>query len=227
MPPDLLRAIVDPTAPLPALWPTGAWGAFLLFLVPVGGGIPVGVLMARNAGLSPLVTAFLYFLSDVILALSTEPLLFLIHRLSRRVSFWGRVGDRLSRLSQKVGLSGEGIQGPLRLILVSFAVSLTTGRAAAAAAGHGFVLGWSFAIVGDMLYFAVLMASTLWLSGVIGDDRLTVGIVLIASLLLPTLLRRWRSPRQIPPPTTPTGSPAPPPPGGLTEHWSHRTRRRK
>jgi hypothetical protein len=38
-----------------------------------------------------------------------------------------------------------------------------TGRAAAKAAGHGFLPGWAIAITGDMIYFVVLMASTLWL----------------------------------------------------------------
>jgi hypothetical protein len=66
-----------------------------------------------------------------------------------------------------------------------------TGRAAAAAAGHGFLPGWAIAITGDMLYFAVLMASTLWLQGVLGDERLTIGAVLFVMLVLPSLVRRF------------------------------------
>jgi hypothetical protein len=41
----------------------------LLFLLPVGGGIPAGVLMARSQGLAWPVTAGLYLVSDVLLAL--------------------------------------------------------------------------------------------------------------------------------------------------------------
>jgi len=52
---DFTRALLDPNAPIPAGWPGGAWGVFLLFLVPVGGGIPAGVLLARARGLSVLV----------------------------------------------------------------------------------------------------------------------------------------------------------------------------
>ena len=59
-PDDLLRLLWDPTAPLPTSWPAGGLGAFLLFLVPVGGGIPLGVLMARDGGVTPLITALLY-----------------------------------------------------------------------------------------------------------------------------------------------------------------------
>jgi hypothetical protein len=196
-PDDLLRLLWDPTAPLPASWPGGALGAFLLFLVPVGGGIPLGVLMARDGGVSPLVTALLYLASDVALALFTEPWLACLRWLSRRVTVLGRVGARLSRLSSGIGLRDSGSRGPLGLILVSFTISPTTGRAAAAAAGHGFLSGWALAITGDMAYFGLLMGSTLWLSKVFGDDRLTIGAVLLGSWVLPLLLRHLR--RRSPP----------------------------
>lgn len=192
MPDDLLHALVDPTAPLPASWPTGVLGVFLLFLVPIGGGIPFGVLMARDAGISLAATAGLYFLSDVVLALTTEPFLALLRALSRRIPVLARVGRGLGRLSGSAGLQDGGVRGPLGLILLSFSVSPTTGRAAAATAGHGFLAGWTLAIVGDMGYFLVLMLSTLWASSVFGDDRLTIGVVLLGTWLLPLMLRRMR-----------------------------------
>src|SRR5919197_385442 len=98
MPPDLFPAPLDPTAPLPAGWPSGAWGAFLLFLLPIGGGIPAGVLMARAGGVSPLVTALLYLVSDVIFAFLIEPLLILARRLGQRFGLIGRLGRRLPQL---------------------------------------------------------------------------------------------------------------------------------
>jgi hypothetical protein len=189
-PDDLLRLLWDPTAPLPTTWPAGGLGAFLLFLVPVGGGIPLGVLMARDGGVSPLITALLYLASDVVIAFFAEPWLAFLRWVGRRIPFLGRIGDRLSRLSGGAGLKDSGARGPLGLILVSFTTSPTMGRAATSAAGHGFFSGWSLAIIGDMLYFALLMASTLWISGLLGDERLTIGLVLVATWVLPTLLRR-------------------------------------
>jgi hypothetical protein len=191
-PDDLLRLLWDPTAPLPATWPAGGMGAFLLFLVPVGGGIPLGVLMARDAGVSPVVTALLYMASDVVIAVFAEPWLAFLRWVGRRIPFVGRVGARLSRLSGGAGLKDHGARGPLGLILVSFTTSPTMGRAATSAAGHGFFTGWTLAIIGDMLYFVLLMASTLWISGILGDERFTVGAVLVATWVLPTLLRRVR-----------------------------------
>ena len=186
------RAVFDPTAPLPTLWPGGAWGVFLVFVTQIGAGIPLGVLMARNAGISPVVMAGLYMASDVVLAVTMEPILALLRWLGQRVEFLGRLGNRLSRFSGAAGLQGGGVRGPLGLILFSFSVSPTAGRAASEAAGHGFVSGWTLAIIGDMFYFGLVMASTLWVSSVFGDDRLTIGAVLLGTWLLPMLVRRVR-----------------------------------
>jgi hypothetical protein len=196
------RAVFDPTAPLPTLWPTGVWGVFLVFVTQIGAGIPLGVLMARNAGIPPVVTAGLYLASDVVLAVTMEPMLALLRWLGGRVEFIGRLGNRLSRFSGAAGLQGGGVRGPLGLILFSFSVSPTAGRAASEAAGHGFLSGWTLAIIGDMAYFALVMASTLWVSSLFGDDRLTIGAVLLATWLVPMLIRRMRrsSPQAAPRP---------------------------
>src|SRR5215471_19534501 len=99
------RAMLDPTAPLPTLWPAGAMGVFLVFATQIGAGIPLGVLMARNLGISPLATAGLYAASDVVLALVMEPMLVLLRGLGRRVAFIGSIGNRLARLTGATGLS--------------------------------------------------------------------------------------------------------------------------
>jgi hypothetical protein len=187
------RAVFDPTAPLPTLWPAGAWGVFLVFVTQIGAGIPLGVLMGRNAGIPPAAMAGLYLASDVVLAVTMEPMLALLRWLGRRVEFLGRLGNRLSRFSGAAGLQGGGVRGPLGLILFSFSVSPTAGRAASEAAGHRFLSGWSLAIIGDMAYFGLVMASTLWVSSLFGgDDRLTIGAVLLATWLVPVLIRRMR-----------------------------------
>jgi hypothetical protein len=189
------RALFDPTAPLPSLWPTGTWGVLLVFVTQIGAGIPLGVLMARNAGIAPVATAGLYLVSDLVLAVTMEPILAGLRWLGERVEFVGRLGNRLARFSGAAGLQGGGVRGPLGLILFSFSVSPTAGRAASEAAGHGFVPGWTLAIIGDMAYFGLVMASTLWVSSVFGDDRLTIGAVLLGTWLLPMLIRRMRRSR--------------------------------
>jgi hypothetical protein len=195
MPSDFLQPLLDPTAPLPAIWPTGFWGAFLLFCIPIGGGIPLGVLMARDAGVSPLVMALMYLVSDVFMAVTHEPLFVFLGWLAGIVPALGKVRDFLARSSGQAGLRDGGTRGPLGLILFSFTVDPVSGRGAAAAAGHGFISGWTLAIMGDMIYFAVLMAATLWLSGMFGDERITVGVVLLSIWLLSWFIRRRQQQR--------------------------------
>src|SRR3954463_3376200 len=172
MPSDFLQSFFDPTAPLPAFWPGGFWGAFLLFCIPIGGGIPLGVLMARDAGVSPAMMAVMYFVSDIFMAVTHEPFFWLLGGLASIVPVFGKIRDFFAKASNQAGLRDGGGRGPLGLILFSFTVDPISGRGAAAAAGHGFFMGWAFAIAGDMIYFAVLMAATLWLSGVFGDERI-------------------------------------------------------
>ena len=64
-------------SPSPSLSHTlaSSFSVLELFVIPVGGGIPAGVLLARNQGLAWPVMAVLYLISDVILALAFEPLL--------------------------------------------------------------------------------------------------------------------------------------------------------
>jgi hypothetical protein len=190
---ELTRAMWDPTAPVPSFWPTGWMGVFLIFVSQIGAGIPLGVIKARDAGLSPFFTALLYVASDIVLAVTMEPILALLRWVGKRVEFVGRIGNRLARFSGAAGLQQGGVRGPLGLILFSFSVSPSAGRAASVAAGYGFISGWTLAIIGDMGYFGLVMASTLWISSVFGDDRLAVGAVLIGTWLLPMIIRRLRA----------------------------------
>ena len=160
----------------------------MLFLIPVGGGIPAGVLLAKVNGLAWPVTAFLYFVSDVILALLFEPALKLMVIVGRRLPHFDRVAEAL-RLALKRTSAPYGA-GPFALVMIAFGVDPMTGRAAAAAAGHGFVSGWAIAITGDMLYFAVIMVATLRLSSFLGDPNRAMWIVLAAMLIAPLVVRR-------------------------------------
>ena len=195
-PDDLQRALLDPTAPIPPGWPAGAWGVLLLFLVPIGGGIPAGVLMARDRGLSwPLMMA-LYFVSDVILACTFEPLLRMLILAGRSLPLLGRVTGAIRQMVRQSTARYGTKGGPLALVMIAFGVDPMTGRAAAHAAGHGFVPGWAIAITGDMIYFTVLMVSTLWLNSVLGDERWTIGGMLVFMLVMPSIVRRWQERRE-------------------------------
>lgn len=163
----------------------------LLFLIPVGGGIPAGVLLARAHHLAWPVTAGLYCVSDILLAFLFEPVLRLLMLAGKRVRFIAIMGEAM-KLATSRATAHYGGAGPVALILVAFGVDPMTGRAAAAAAGHGFVAGWAIAIAGDMLYFGVVMAATLRLNAALGSPNRTMFIILAAMFLLPVLIRRLK-----------------------------------
>jgi len=169
-------------------------GVFMLFLLPVGGGIPAGVLLARANGLPWPVTAGLYFVSDVVLALAFEPLLRLLVALGRKVPVLARLGAAMRNAMARSSsyFSGTGT-GPMTLVMISFGVDPMTGRATALAAGHGIVAGWAFAIAGDMLYYAVVALTTLQLNAYVGNPNITILVILGAMTIAPVLVRYCRA----------------------------------
>jgi hypothetical protein len=170
-----------------------------LFVIPVGGGIPAGVMLAQAKGVTWPITTLLYLVSDVLLAIVFEPVLILIAMLCVKVSFLTRVGALVKEATARSvsHFSGTGA-GPLSLVMIAFGVDPMTGRASALAAGHGFVAGWAIAIAGDMLYFAVIAITTLRLNSFIHNPNTTMLIVLAAMFLVPMLIRGIRSRGQLP-----------------------------
>ena len=170
-----------------------AWEVLVLFLIPVGGGIPAGVLLAKNRGFPWPFTSFLYFISDVMLACVFEPLMLVLIRMSRRSPRHAGIAEVIKKaLARTTSAYGTHL-GPLALIAVAFGVDPMTGRVVARVAGHGFLTGWAIAITGDMIYYLVIMASTLWLNGVLGNETQTTAVILVLMLLLPGVIRRIRS----------------------------------
>jgi hypothetical protein len=208
MPLDLLQAMFDPSTPIPSWWPAGGLGAFLLFLMPIGG-IPLGVLWARDAGVSLAGIIVLYAVRDVVLAPIMEVPLRLFCVLARHIPRLDIVNPKLNRIAIEMGFRREGNRSPWHVVLVGFVISPGAGRLAAMAARQRFLPGWALAIAGDVLYFVLLMASTLWLREVLANDRIATGLMLLITwLVAPRLLKRVH----LAAPPLPAGAPV----GGLT-----------
>jgi hypothetical protein len=171
---------------------TDMWEVLTFFIIPVGGGIPAGVVLANKKGIAWPMMLALYFVSDVLLAIVFEPLMLMLIRVfkhSRRMQTFVQA----YKMQMEKSVARYGVNpGPFTLVLISFGIDPMTGRTAAHAAGHGFVTGWLIAIAGDMVFFSILMVSTLWLNNVLGDGTWTAIIVMAAMFLVPYLIRRAR-----------------------------------
>lgn len=162
------------------------FSVLMLFVLPFGGGIPAGVLLAQAKGLPWPVTAGLYLLSDVMLALALEPVLWLLVRLGSRLPALAQATAAVkAAMARSLALFAGTGAGPIGLVLIAFGLDPMSGRAATLAAGHGFLAGWTFAIAGDMLYYGAVALTTLKLNTVVRDPAATVAIVLAAMFAVP------------------------------------------
>jgi hypothetical protein len=169
------------------------WKVLSLFLIPFGIGIPDGVLMSTKMNVAWPITMVLYCISDIILACVFEPIFLFIIKHGKNNHFLIKFSEAFKQAVQKTTEFYGTNTGPFSLILISFGSDPMTGRAATAAAGHGFVNGWLIAITGDMFYFAVILASTLWLNNIIGGDgTATKWTILILMIVVPLIIKRIR-----------------------------------
>lgn len=168
------------------------WDVLIIFLIPFGGGIPAGVLLAKSRGIEWPITMLVYLLSDIILACAFEPALILFIKYGKQVPVLARFSEIMKLMISKTMEHYGNSSGIFALVMIAFGVDPMTGRAVAVAAGHGFLVGWMIAITGDMIYFSILMVSTLWLNNIIGDGTLTVVIIFALMMIMPNLFRRFQ-----------------------------------
>jgi hypothetical protein len=168
------------------------WDVFLLFAVPIGGGIPAGVLLAQSRGIGWLAMSFLYLVSDIVLACLFEPFMMAVAYAGRRFHPLAKMLSIFKETSERTIARYGSKPGPVLLVAIAFGVDPMTGRAAALANGHGFLSGWAIAIVGDMLFFLLIMGSTIWLNNVLGDGTYTAIIIMTLMIVIPPIVQRVR-----------------------------------
>src|SRR6185437_2860685 len=119
---------ISPVSPI-----SSAWEVLMLFLIPVGGGIPGGVVLAKNRGLAWPIMMILYFISDVILACVFEPLMLLVIAGGKKSPFLSKLVEAMRQSVKKTTSQYGTTLGPLALVMVSFGVDPMTGRSVAKA----------------------------------------------------------------------------------------------
>ena len=164
-----------------------------LFFAPVGPGIPAGVLLARHVPLAPAVTLGLYALSDVTAAFVCHPIFGLLRRHGRRVRPIRWLGRRMMAIAM-VGVPKERERlGPalFRVGTVGFGVDVYTAGMLATALGLPRVPGWLAAIAGDLVWFALLLATSMATASIVDDDRVILLVMVVAMIAIPRLARRF------------------------------------
>ena len=154
---------------------------FALFWSPVGPGIPAGVLLARHIPLNPFVTFGLYAASDVLAASICQPAFEGLRRVARRVPVVRRAGRRLLKLAMlgtpfaQQGVAGTAVAtGPaalFRVATIGFGVDVYTAGAVATGLAVPRVLRWACAIAGDLVWFALLLGTSIAAASIVDDDR--------------------------------------------------------
>jgi hypothetical protein len=184
---------------------------FALFWAPVGPGIPAGVLLARHVPLSPVVTFGLYAASDVLAAVVLNPVFMGLRRWARHVPAVHRAGQKFLRFAMmgtpaarpaESGASSTRAAELFRVATIGFGVDVYTAGAVATGLPVPRMLRWACAIAGDLVWFAILLGTSIAAASVADDDRVVGVVVLIAMLVIPSIARRI-FPSLRPPPTTP------------------------
>jgi hypothetical protein len=208
--PDGARALLDVGRGFPG-GPVAL--VFALFWAPVGPGIPAGVLLARHIPLNPVVTFGLYALSDVLAAAVLTPLYGGFRRLARRVPALQRVGRRMMRLAMlgtpmakpgAAALPASKTAALFRVATIGFGVDVYTAGAVATGVPATRVTRWACAIAGDLVWFAILLATSVAAASVADDDRVVGAVVLVAMLVVPALARRMFPALRGEPPAAPS-----------------------
>ena len=156
-------------------------------------------MLAKNLQIGWPMMMVIYFISDLILAIIFEPIMHWMFKVGKNIPAIAQTGAMMKAMTLKTIDNYGKHLGPLALILFTFSADPMSGRAATSIVGHGFLIGWTLTIIGDMLYFSLIMASTLWLNNIIGDrGGWTTGIILVLMIMIPMIIKKFRSKKELP-----------------------------
>ena len=201
--PAALLGMVDPQrlGEAAAVFPGGAVAlVFALFWAPVGPGVPAGVLLARQAGINPAATFALYALSDLLGACICHPLYSALRRaagqvpllraLGRRLVGLALIGTRPPRLEELQSSNRRALPVLIRIGSVGFGADIYSAGLLIAGLPVRRVPAWAAAIVGDLVWFAILLATSIVTAQVTDQSWVQLVVMVVVMLLAPRLARR-------------------------------------
>jgi len=78
-----------------------------------------------------------------------------------------------------------------RIATVGFGVDVYTAGMLATGLPESRLLGWTWAITGDLVWFALLLGTSLLAARVVDDDRFIAIVIVVAMIVIPRLARRF------------------------------------
>ena len=171
---------------------------FALFWAPVGPGIPAGVLLAQHLRIAPLVTFGLYALSDTLAILILNPVYSWFRTRGRQIPAVRKFGSNMLRFAM-MGVrrptaedvrNGKLAPTLLRIATVGFGVDIYTAGALATGLPIPRIPGWAASMAGDLLWFAMLLASSIAAAKIFDDQRIVALVVIAVTIFGPRILRR-------------------------------------
>jgi hypothetical protein len=171
-------------------FPTGAWGAFVLFMLPIGPGTTAGILVGKNGGLDAIGILAVYLASDIVTALYLEPVLRFLIRIAARFAWARAIGAQLAQVAERTQIGSGRLGQALGLGILSLGGGLPAGALALPTTQLQRSVAWASIITGDMLYFGFILAAALGLASVLPDDRLVFVAILVLVMVVGPLTRR-------------------------------------
>jgi hypothetical protein len=198
-----LTGMVDPQrlTDAAAVFPGGAVAlVFVLFWAPVGPGIPAGVLLARHAGLNPAFTFGLYATSDILGAFICDPVYRVVRRYGGQVPALRKVGSwaiRVALIGMRPPRAEDVRQGArgtwpalFRIGVVGFGADIYAAGMLVAGLPVPRVAAWGAALVGDLIWFAILLATSIAAAQVTDLTWVQLVIMLVVMFLVPKAAAR-------------------------------------
>jgi hypothetical protein len=151
------------------------------------------VLLARHVPLNPVLTFGLYALSDVLAAIVCHPIFVVLRRHGARVApirWLGRHVLSLAMVGVRAPESGGIAPKLLRIGTVGFGVDIYTAGMLVTGFGVPRVPGWLAAIAGDLVWFALLLATSFLAASIADDDRFIAVAMIVAMIVIPRLAQR-------------------------------------
>ena len=137
----------------------------------------------------------LYVGSGLLRAALFEPLFRWMARHQHEGGRVSRVRERARDLISRHPMLGRTLRGAWAPVVVSYNLDPMAGRVAAAAVGMGWLRGWVLSLVADFAYFVSTAVPTLWIQRLIGNEWITLLLLVVLSTAVPLLWRRLRRDR--------------------------------